>query len=299
VKVVVSGASGLIGSALVPKLEANGHQVLRLVRREAHGPAEISWDPAVGLLDVRALEGVDAIVNVSGANVGRRWTAARKQEILDSRVDTTRLLAATAAALEPRPSVIVCAGGTDVYGTRGDEILTEESTLGEGEGFLEQVGRAWEAAREPARVAGIRVVDFRQGIVLAKEGGALGRMLTPFKLGVGGPVGNGRQWWSWVLRDDLATAYVHALDSDLAGPVNLSAPNPVTSEQFAKALGKALRRPAVLRAPAFAIRAVYGQMGEEALLLSHRVLPAKLLDGGFEFTAPTIDVALRQALSQA
>jgi uncharacterized protein len=299
VKVVVSGASGLIGSALVPKLEANGHQVLRLVRREAHGPAEISWDPAVGLLDVRALEGVDAIVNVSGANVGRRWTAARKQEILDSRVDTTRLLAATAAALEPRPSVIVCAGGTDVYGTRGDEILTEESTLGEGEGFLEQVGRAWEAAREPARVAGIRVVDFRQGIVLAKEGGALGRMLTPFKLGVGGPVGNGRQWWSWVLRDDLATAYVRALDSDLAGPVNLSAPNPVTSEQFAKALGKALRRPAVLRAPAFAIRAVYGQMGEEALLLSHRVLPAKLLDGGFEFTAPTIDVALRQALSQA
>jgi uncharacterized protein len=299
VKVVVSGASGLIGSALVPRLEANGHQVLRLVRREAHGPGEISWDPAAGLLDMRALEGVDAIVNLSGANVGRRWTAARKQEILDSRVDTTRLLAATAATLEPRPSVFVCAGGTDVYGTRGDEILTEESTLGEGEGFLEQVGRAWEAAREPARVAGIRVVDFRQGIVLAKEGGALGRMLTPFKLGVGGPVGNGRQWWSWVLRDDLTTAYVRALDSELAGPVNLSAPNPVTSGQFANALGEALRRPAVLRAPAFAIRAVYGQMGEEALLLSHRVLPGKLLDAGFEFNAPTIDVALRQALSQA
>jgi uncharacterized protein (TIGR01777 family) len=297
VRIVISGASGLLGSALVPALEADGHEVLRLVRRPPRGSGELEWDPAAGSLDATALRGVDAIVNVSGANVGRRWTASRKREILDSRVDTTRLLATTAAALEPRPSVYVGAGGVDVYGDRGDEIVTEESTVGRGEGFLESVGRAWEAAADPAREAGIRVVNFRQGIVLAKEGGALERMLTPFKLGVGGPVGSGRQWWSWVALDDATAAYARVLDGDLAGPVNLCAPNPVTSEQFAKALGRALRRPTILRAPAFAIRTVYGQMGEEALLLSHRVLPAKLLDAGFEFEHPDLNGALARALA--
>jgi uncharacterized protein (TIGR01777 family) len=249
------------------------------------------------VLDATALRGVDAIVNVSGANVGRRWTTARKRDILDSRVDTTRLLTTTAAALEPRPSVYVSAGGVDVYGDRGDEIVTEESTPGTGEGFLESVGRAWEAAADPAREAGIRVVSFRQGILLAKDGGALQRMLMPFKLGVGGPVGNGKQWWSWVALDDATAAYVRALTSDLTGAVNLCAPNPMTSEQFAKALGKVLGRPTILRAPAFAIRTVYGQMGEEALLLSHRVLPAKLLDGGFEFEHPELEGALAHALA--
>ena len=294
-KVVVSGASGLLGSALVPALEGEGNEVLRLVRRDARHPAEISWDPAAGRIDVRALEGVDAIVNVSGANVGRRWTAARKQEILDSRVDTTRLLAATAAALEPRPSVLVCAGGVGIYGDRGAEILTEESALGEG--FLADVGRAWEAAATPARAAGIRVVNFRQGVVLTQRGGALERMLTPFKLGVGGRIGSGKQWFTWVAIDDLTAAYAFVLRSGLEGVVNLCSPNPVTNEQFTAALGKALRRPTVLPVPGIAITTLFGEMGEKMLLEGQRALPARLSDMGFEFTAPTIDVALDRTLA--
>ena len=296
-KVVVSGASGLIGSALVPALEAEGHDVVRLVRREARGSAEIAWDPAAESIDVRALDGVEAIVNVSGANVGRRWTAARRREILDSRVDSTRLLAATAAALDPRPSVFVCAGGVGIYGDRGAEILTEESSLGDG--FLADVGRAWEAAATPAHAAGIRVVNFRQGVVLATEGGALERMLRPFKLGVGGRIGSGKQWLTWVARDDLTAAYAFVLGNELEGAVNLCAPNPVTNEQFTHALGTALHRPTVLPVPRIAITTLFGEMGEKMLVEGQRALPAKLLDAGFEFTAPTIDVALERSLSKA
>jgi len=296
VKVVVSGASGLIGTALVPVLRAEGHEVIRLVRRDARGPDEVAWDPEAGSLDVRALEGVDAIVNLSGANIGQRWTAARKREILESRTTTTGLLARTAAALDPRPAVFVSAGGAGVYGDRGDEIVTEDSTLGSG--FEADVSRAWEAARAPAREAGVRVVDFRQGMVLAKEGGALARMLLPFKLGVGGRVGNGKQWWSWVGIDDVTAAYAFVLRSELGGAVNLSSPNPVTSKQFTDALGKALRRPTVFPAPAFAIRALYGEMGDNVLLRGRRALPARLLEAGFEFASPTIDVALANILSQ-
>jgi uncharacterized protein (TIGR01777 family) len=295
VKVAVSGASGFIGSALVPALEHAGHEVLRLVRRESRAPNEISWDPASEAVDGTALAGVDAIVHLAGANVGQRWTEARKREILESHVDGTRLLAATAAALEPLPAVLLCAGGVDVYGGRGDEILTEESTLGEG--FLAEVGQAKEAAAEPARAAGIRVVSFRQGIVLAKHGGALERMLPFFRLGVGGRVGSGKQWWSWVALDDLAAAYAFALQGELAGPVNLVSPSPVTNEQFTKALGETLHRPTVFPAPELGVRALYGEMGVEVLIRRPRVLPAKLLDAGFEFSLPTIDVALAHALS--
>jgi uncharacterized protein len=297
VKVVVSGASGFIGTALVPALEAEGHDVLRLVRREPRGPSEIHWDPASGALDAHALEGADALVTLSGANTGHRWTETRKREILDSRVDSTRLLAATAATLDPHPSVFVSAGGVDVYGDRGDEILTEESPLGEG--FLADVGRAWEAAAEPARAAGIRVVSFRQGVVLGREGGALERMLPFFKLGVGGRVASGKQWWTWVGMEDVTAAYAFVLAGPLAGPVNLCAPNPVTNEQFTKALGKALHRPTVFPAPELAVRALYGEMGVEMLVKRPRVLPAKLLDAGFEFKLPTIDDALERALSHA
>jgi uncharacterized protein (TIGR01777 family) len=295
VKVVVSGASGFIGSALVPALEAAGHDVVRLVRREPTSRREIAWDPATGAIDAPALSGVDAFVNLSGENVGRRWTESRKREIFNSHVDSMRLLASTAATLDPRPSAFVAAGGIDVYGGRGDEILTEESSLGEG--FLAEVGQAKEAAAEPARAAGIRTVSFRQGIVLGKHGGALQRMLPFFKLGLGGRVASGRQWWSFVTLEDATAAYDFALRSRLAGPVNLCTPNPVTNEQFTKALGNALQRPTIFPAPEFAVRTLYGEMGVEVLIRRPRVLPGKLSDAGFEFRAPTIDLALERALS--
>jgi uncharacterized protein (TIGR01777 family) len=297
VKVAVSGASGFIGSSLVPALEAEGHDVRRLVRRPARTPNEVEWDPGRGTVDTAALAGVDAIVHLAGANVGEgRWTDARKREIFDSHVDGTRLLAATAAALDPRPSALVCAGGVDVYGGRGDEILTEDSPLGEG--FLAEVGQAKEAAAEPARSVGIRVVSFRQGIVLASNGGALRRMLPFFRLGVGGRVASGRQWWSWVALDDLTSAYAFALRTEIAGPVNLVSPNPVTNEQFTKALGKALKRPTVFPAPELGVRLLYGEMGVEVLVRRPRALPVRLLDAGFEFSYPTIDTALVRALER-
>ena len=295
-KVVVSGASGLIGSELVPALRASGHEVIRLVRREVAGADEVAWNPATGSLDAHLLEGVDAIVNLSGENIGQRWTTSRKREILDSRLATTGLLAQTAAALDPRPSVFVSAGGVGVYGDRRDEIVTEESTLGTG--FEADVVRAWEAAAAPARDAGIRVVNFRQGVVLAKDGGALARMLLPFKLGFGGRVGSGKQWWSWVAIDDVTAAYGFVLGHEIDGVVNLTAPNPVTNSQFADALGKALRRPTILPTPAFAIRTLFGEMGEDVLLCGRRALPARLVEAGFEFSAPTLEIALSHVLTE-
>jgi hypothetical protein len=294
-KVVVSGASGLLGSALVPALERRGHDVVRLVRREARDPSEVSWDPGAGTIDAAGLSGVDAAVNLSGATLDRWWTAGRKREIRDSRVSSTMLLARTLAQLEPRPAVLVSTGGVGIYGDRGDEILTEESEPGSG--FLADVGIAWEAAAEPARDAGIRVVSFRQGMVLTRDGGALKRMLLPFKLGVGGRVGNGRQWWSWVARDDLVAAYLFVLEGDLSGPVNLASPNPATGATFPKALGRALHRPTVLPTPAFTIKTLFGERGEAVLLEGQRALPARLLDAGFTFAYADLDAALEHALA--
>lgn len=294
-RIAVSGASGLLGSALVPALEADGHEVVRLVRRTPVGTNEIAWDPAAGTIDAAALVGVEAIVNLSGENIGQRWTEARRREILASRVQTTSLLATTAAALDPRPSVFVCAGPIGIYGDRGDEIVTEESELGTG--FEADVGRAWEAAAEPARDAGIRVVNFRQGIVVSKDGGAVERMLLPFKLGLGGRVGSGRQWWTWVALDDVTSAYAFVLGSPLSGAVNLCAPNPVTSRQFTDALGRALHRPTIFPVPEFAIRTLFGEMGDNMLLRGRRALPARLLEAGFEFAYPEIDDALGAALA--
>ena len=295
VKIVVSGASGLIGTALVPSLRNDGHEVLRLVRREPAGTDEIRWDPATDELDTSRLHGVDALVNLSGENLAKRWTNTRKRAILDSRVQSTELLARTAAALDPKPSVLVVASAVGVYGDRGDEILTEESAAGAG--FLADVVRAWEAAADPAREAGIRVAHLRQGIVISKDGGALKPMLLPFKLGVGGRVGSGKQWWSWVGMDDLVGSYAHVLAGDLAGAVNVTAPNPVTNEQFTKALGSALHRPTVLPVPAFAARTLFGEMGDTMLLGGQRVLPARLVEAGFDFSAPTIDIGLERALA--
>jgi hypothetical protein len=295
VKIAISGASGLIGPALMSAFESDGHEVLRLVRREPAGPGEVAWDPAQGDIDAAALQGVDAIVNLSGATIGERWTDARRREILDSRVQATELLARTAAQLDARPSLLVTAGGIGIYGDRGDEILTESSELGSG--FLAEVAKAHEAAAEPAREAGVRVLAYRQGIVLSRKGGALQKMLTPFKLGLGGRVGSGRQYWSWVSLEDVVAAYRFALASDLAGGVNLTSPNPVTSAQFTKALGRALGRPTVFPLPAVAVRTLFGEMGEGTLLEGQRALPARLLDAGFEFTYPEIDDAMRAALA--
>ena len=295
-KLVVSGASGLLGSALVPALEADGHEVFVLVRRSPQAAREIQWDPASGTIDAASLAGVEAAVTLNGSTIGRRWTAARRAEILASRVDSTRLLAETLARLAPRPAVLVSAGGVGIYGNRGDEILTEDSDLGGG--FLSDVGRAWEQAAEPARAAGLRVVNLRQGVVLSRSGGILDRLRTPFRLGVGGRVGSGRQWWSWVALDDLVDAYRLALASDLDGPFNLVSPNPVTNARFTRALGLALHRPTVFPFPAIAARTVFGEMGEEVLLGSQRALPARLLDAGFSFGYPDLDAALGRVLGK-
>jgi hypothetical protein len=296
VRIVVSGASGLLGSALVPALSAAGHQVTRLVRRDPVGSDEISWDPSTGRLDSRALVGVDAVVNLSGANLDRWWTSGAKREIVASRVDTTDLLARTASELDPKPSVFVVAGGTGIYGNRGDEILTETSSLGAG--FLAEVGRAWQDAADPARDAGIRTVTFRQGIVLSRSGGALKRMLTPFRLGVGGRVGNGRQWWSWIALEDAVAGYRHVLEADIDGPVNLTSPNPATSAQFTRALGRVLKRPTIFPLPRVAIKTLFGERGEAVLLEGQRVLPARLLDEGFTFSYPALDSAFARALAR-
>jgi uncharacterized protein (TIGR01777 family) len=296
VKVAVSGASGLIGSALVPALEAAGHDVVRIVRRQPEAPNEVEWDPSAGTIDAERLAGVDAMVCLNGATLDKRWTEKRKAVIRQSRVASAALLARTAAELDPRPAAFVSAGGTGIYGDRGDEVLTEESPPGQG--FLAEVGRAWEAAADPARATGVRVVSFRQGIVLTRAGGALARMLTPFKLGVGGRVGSGRQWWSWVALPDAIAAYRFVLENDVSGPVNLSAPNPATNEQFVKALGRALGRPTVFPLPAIAVKTMFGEMGVAVLLEGQRALPARLLDAGFQFSETSIDGALERALER-
>jgi uncharacterized protein (TIGR01777 family) len=292
-KIAVSGASGLLGSALVPALRDRGHEVVRLVRREAQSADEVSWDPATGSLDPDAIAGVHALVNLSGATIGRRWTSSRKREIRESRVLTTSLLARTAAALDAKPA-LVSAGGVAIYGDRGDEILTEESAPGSG--FLAEVAKEWEAAAEPAREAGARVVSFRQGIVLTRRGGALEKMLTPFKLGLGGRVGSGRQWWSWISLDDAIGAHLFALEHELSGPYNLVSPNPATAAQLTKALGRALGRPTVFPLPGIAVKTLFGEMGEATLLEGQRALPARLLEAGFEFTYPDLDEAMKRAL---
>lgn len=296
-KIVVSGASGALGSALVPELRSSGHEVLRLVRREARSSDEVSWDPATGSIDADALAGIDAAINVSGANIGRRWTTARRREIRESRIATTGLLARTLARLVPRPHTLMQAGAVGIYGDRGDEILTEESDLGAG--FLADLGKDWEAAADPAREAGVRVATFRQGIVLSKApGGALARMLPFFKLGVGGRVGSGRQWLSWISLEDLVRAYQNVLATDLSGPINLCSPNPVTNAQFTKALGRVLRRPTLFPVPGVVIKTIWGEMGDVALLEGQRTLPARLADTGFEFAYADLDAALARALER-
>lgn len=299
-KVVVTGASGLIGSALVPFLTAGGHQVTRLVRsRPRPGAAEVRWEPMAGSLDPASVEGADAVVHLAGENIAAgRWTAARKAAIRESRVRGTQTLCGALAKLSRPLQVLVSASATGYYGDRGDELLREDSAPGTG--FLAEVCRAWEAATEPAVQKGIRVVLLRFGIVLSPAGGALAKMLTPFKLGVGGVVGTGKQYMSWIGIDDAVGAIHHALQTEaLRGPVNAVAPHPVTNAEFTATLGRVLGRPTLLPLPAFAARAAFGEMADALLLASTRAEPARLLATGYPFRHPHLEGALRHVLGRA
>ena len=295
-KVLVSGSSGLIGSALVGAWANAGHEAVRLVRRGTGlDGAEVGWDPATGRIDAAALEGLDAVVHLAGESIAGRWTPRKKSAIRGSRVDGTRLLCETLAGLDAPPDLLVCASAVGFYGNRGDERLTEES--GPGDGFLADVCREWEAATRPAEERGIRVVSLRLGMVLSRRGGALAQMLLPFRLGLGGPVGSGRQWWSWIALDDVVAAVDHVLATPgLRGPVNLVSPEPVTNREFARALGRVLRRPAFLPMPAFAARLALGEMADAAILASVRATPLRLLESGFAFAHPSLEPALQHIL---
>jgi uncharacterized protein len=296
-KVLVTGASGLIGSALGSSLETGGHSVNRLVRSAPAREGEYRWDPGAGDMDPRALEDLDASVHLAGESVAGRWTSAKKERILRSRVDGTRTLSEAIAKLERPPRVLVCASAIGFYGDRGDERLTEESAPGSG--FLAEVVRQWEAASLPAEDAGVRVARLRFGIVLSPAGGALKTMLIPFRFGLGGRLGTGRQWVSWVSIDDVVGAIQHALvTGDLAGVANTVAPNPVTNAELTKTLGRVLHRPTLFPVPAPAMRLVLGEFGQD-VLASARVVPRRLAETGYEFRHVDLEAALRHVLGRA
>ena len=272
-KILVSGASGLVGSSLCARLAEDAHDVTRLVRRSADGPGEVAWNPAEGQLDAGAISGTEAVVHLAGENIAAgRWNDALKRRILESRTQGTGLIAKTLAGLEAPPKVLVSASAIGYYGDRGVEELHEDSAPGEG--YLSEVCQAWEAAAQPAIDAGIRVVFLRIGVVLSPDGGALKKMLLPFKLGLAGNLGNGQQYMSWISLPDLVGVIVHALENDaLSGPVNAVAPEPVTNAAYTKALGRVLRRPTIFPMPAFAAKAAFGEMADALLLASTRVIP--------------------------
>ncbi|HET7464007.1 MAG TPA: TIGR01777 family oxidoreductase [Longimicrobium sp.] len=295
-RIAIAGASGLIGRELSRRLEGDGHTVIRLVRREPKGAAEVRWDPEGGRVDAAGLEGVDAVVNLAGENVGERWTAERKRRIRASRVDGTRTLAQAVAGLARKPKVLVNASAVGIYGNRGDERVDEMSAPGGG--FLAGVVRDWEAATEPAARAGVRVVLPRLGVVLTARGGALAKLLTPFRLGAGGPIGSGGQWMSWVALDDAVDVlYLSIVDERLSGPVNAVA-GAVTNEQFVRTLGRVLKRPAIIPLPAFALKLAFGEMAEETILYSQRVEHRKLTQLGYSFEHPELEGALRATLKE-
>ena len=294
--VLVTGSHGLIASALIPRLRADGHGVARLVRGTPEGGDDLRWDPRKGTIDAAGLEGIDAVVHLAGAGIGdKKWTDARKALILDSRTEGTGLLVRTLASLDRTPKVLLSGSAVGIYGDRGDEELTEASAPGTG--FTAEVCTAWEAATTPAAEAGIRVAHLRTGIVLAAHGGVLGRMLTPFRLGLGGRTGSGRQYMSWIAIDDEVGAIVHLLTTDVRGPVNLTAPKPVTNAEFTDALGKALHRPTKLPTPMLPLKVLYGgELVESLLLEGQRVLPAALERSGYSFAHTQLDDALRAVL---
>jgi len=325
-RILISGASGLVGSALVPLLESRGCEVMRLVRHAPWTDYERQWNP---MQDVppNLASGFDAVVHLSGESVAGRWTSGKKRRIRDSRVVSTRNLSQALASAEKKPAVFLCASAIGYYGNRGEEILTEDSPSGSG--FLAEVSREWETSTMPASDAGIRTVNLRIGIVLSRNGGALKQMLLPFRLGLGGRIGNGLQWWSWIHIDDLISAIWHILQSTathdtpfvegrapvrsassgqalsevegsspgpLSGPVNMTAPNAVTNAEFTRDLASQLHRPAILPIPAFAARLAFGEFADEGLLVSARVQPKKLLASGFTFQFPNLGEALKALL---
>lgn len=295
--VAITGASGMVGAALAPLLTTGGHQVTKFTRKKA-GVNEARWDPESGTIDTNALAASDAVVHLAGDNIAEgRWNRAKKQRILDSRVKGTRLIAESLAKLPTPPRVLVCASAIGYYGNRGDELLDETSTSGEG--FLADVCRQWEAACQPARDAGIRVVNVRFGVILSPQGGALAKMLFPFKTGGGGIVGSGKQYWSWIALEDVVGAVHHALLTDsLSGPVNVVSPQPVTNYEFTKTLGRVLNRPTILPLPGFAARLVLGEMADELLLASQRVRPKRLEETNYAFRYPELEPALRAMLGR-
>ena len=296
-KIVISGASGLIGTQLVATLKSSGHEVVQLVRRSATA-GQIMWDPKSGKLDPVSLEGCDAVIHLSGAGIGdKRWSDAYRKEILDSRTATTLLLANTIASLQRKPSVFLSGSAIGIYGARGDEQLTETSA--HGTGFLADVCKQWEAAAKPAIDAGVRTVFLRTGIVLSPKGGALKKLLPLFRLGVGGKFGNGKQWQSWISMDDEVASIIHLLTANVSGAVNLTAPQPVTNAEFTKVLARVIKRPAIVPVPTFAPKILLGgELADALLFTGQRVMPQALTASGYVFKHSTLESALRSLLTK-
>jgi len=295
-KILITGSTGLIGTNLIPLLTGKGHEVTRLTRSSSGGSrGVVYWDPDSGEIEAGKLEGHTAVVHLAGENIAGRWTPEKKKKIEESRVKGTRLLSETLAGLVSKPDVVVSASGIGFYGDRGKEVLTEDSP--HGEGYLARLSMEWEGALRPALEAGIRVVNMRLGIVLAADGGALSKMLTPFRLGLGGRLGSGGQYWSWIAIDDVLGAIYHSIVSGgLRGPVNFTAPGPVTNAEFTETLSGALGRPAFFHVPEFALRALFGDMAEETMLSSTRAMPSRLLGSGYKFSYPDLKSAFNHLL---
>ena len=295
-KILVSGSHGLVGKALIRSLTNDSHEVVRLVRQRSAGPQEIEWQPNEGRIDTERLEGLDAVVHLAGESIASgRWNEQRKRAILESRTKGTSLLSESLARLSRPPSVFLSASAIGYYGNRGDELLTEKSAPGND--FLAGVCIAWDEFTKAAVAKGIRTVNMRFGIILDAHGGALSKMLTPFRLGLGGRVGDGKQWVSWVALDDVIAAMRFMIsDATIHGPVNIVAPNPVTNDEFTSSLGHALSRPTIFPMPAFGARLAFGEMGDALLLSSQRVEPTVLKEKGFSFGSPTLEPALKKIL---
>ncbi len=295
--VLVSGSTGLVGSALVSALADEGHSVVSLMRSGDAENEAVRWDPSSGSIDADRLEEIDAVAHLAGENIVGRWTSAKKARIRNSRVQGTRLLSEALAELSTPPRVMVSASATGYYGDRGTELLREESAPGNN--FLAALCQEWEAAADPAREAGVRVLHPRFGLVLSPQGGALGTTLPIFKLGGGGRIGSGRQYWPWIAIDDVVGSILHALKTDsLEGPVNISVPDPPTNAQYTRILGRVLNRPTIFPLPASVARLVFGQLADELLLASQRVEPARLKESGYEYRHPELEGALQHLLEE-